>query len=173
MDDPVLIRLLDEARLAQAHRDEERRRLLAGVAAESATFVGTLVDLAEGRAHVSLRTRGGRVHAGVIELVAGDFVVVEGGAGQLWCRFSAIAGIRVGAGSAPASGARSGLDLLLVDALALLVEDRPRIALELQSGESLAGELAGVGVDVLTLHLDGGVALYVSSESLDGILRSG
>jgi hypothetical protein len=171
--DPLLVRLTDAARLADARREEGRRRLLAGIATESATLAGTLVDLAEAGAPVSLRARGGRVHAGAVVLVGGDFTVIESGAGQFWCRFSAVAAVRVAAGSAAAMGARVGADLQLHDALALLVDDRPRLAFDLVSGEVVAGALVAVGADVITVALDGGDVLYVPSGSLEGILRSG
>jgi hypothetical protein len=173
MHDPLLVRLTDAARLADARGEAERRSLLAGVATESATFVGALVDLGESAAPVSVRTRAGRLHVGSIVLVGLDFAVVEGAGGQLWCPLSAIAGVRVVAGSPPATGARVGTDLGLADALALLVEDHPRVVLELSSGEAVAGVLLAVGVDVLTLRSEGGDVLYVPSVSLGGILRSG
>jgi hypothetical protein len=168
-----LVRLLDEARLGDARLEEDRRRFLVDVAAESATFIGTLVDMAESGVSVTVRTRAGRVHVGAIGLVGGDFAVLEGGAGQLWCRFDAMVSIRVSVGSPPASGVRVGLDLRLIDALALIVDDGPRIAVDSPVGESVAGQLVAVGTDVVTLRLDGGDVLYVPSASVDAVLRSG
>jgi hypothetical protein len=173
VDDPVLRRLIDESRVAEAHHDDERRRFATGLATESATFIGALVDLAATGESVSVRLRSGRLHVGVVALVGGDFAVVAGSAGQVWCRHRAIAAIRVGAGAPLASGARSGLDLLFVDALALLVDDRPWLSLDLGSGEATSGELAAIGLDVITLRLEGGGTFYVPSDSLDAIFRSG
>jgi hypothetical protein len=169
----MLRRLIDESRLVEAHDDDERRHFAAGLAAESATFVGALVDLTATGERVSVRLRSRRSQVGSVALVGGDFAVVVGSAGQLWCRYRAIDAIRVGSGAPVASGSRAGLDLLLVDALALLVADRPRLSLDLLSGEAIAGELAGVGADVITLRLEGGDTLYVPSDSLDAIFRSG
>ncbi|MGD9796761.1 MAG: hypothetical protein AB7H43_02235 [Acidimicrobiia bacterium] len=170
--DPLLVRLLDEARLAHVRASDDRRHVLAGVAAASATLVGTLADLADAGRPLTVRTRGGRRHAGSLVLVGLDFAVVEGAAGQLWCPLRAMAGVAAG-GSPVTAGAGSAADLVLVDALALLAETEPRVAVDLSSGEAVAGELAGVGVDVVRLRLDGGASLYVPSDSLDGLLRSG
>jgi hypothetical protein len=171
--DPLLVRLLDEARLAESSRDDDHRRALEGVAAASATFAGALVDLGEAGTPVVVRTRGGRVARAQVSLVGGDFVVLQGEGGQLWCRLAAIVSVRVPSGTPVATGDRDGVDVLLVDALALLADDRPRVTLDAGAGSGTSGELVAAGADVVTLRLDGGDSLYVPSSSVDAVLRSG
>lgn len=170
------MRLLDDARAEERGAEREHERFLRQAAEDSARLAGTLVDLAERGSVVSLRTSAGRAHHGQVRLVGSDFCVVATDAGDVWLAFSALCTVRPHTGErhAPATGDRAAVDLLLVEALARIAADRPRVVL-VAGGDVVSGELAAVGEDVVTLRLDGeGRAVcYVSMPAVGEVLRSG
>ena len=167
-----LLRLLDEARADERSGARERERRLRQAAEEGALLAGTLVDLAEHGTGVTVRTAAGRTHHGPVRLVAGDFVVV----GEAWVALRAVTTVRPDPAlrHEPAAGDRPTVDLRLVEALARVAGERPRLALVLRGGEVVAGELRSVGADVVTLRLDGASGTsYVSASAIEEVLRSG
>jgi hypothetical protein len=172
-----LLRLLDDARADDRGASRGRERLLRQTAEEGARLAGTLVDLAERGSGVTIRTESGRAHHGVVRLVATDFCVVAAEAADVWLALGAMTTIRPHPGErhTPATGERAAIDLLLVEALARVMSERPRLALVTAGGETLAGELRAVGEDVLTLRLDGDPRslCYVSASAVREVLRSG
>jgi hypothetical protein len=172
-----LLRLLDDARADERVASRGRERMLRQVAEDSARLAGTLLDLAERGSTVTIRTTAARAHHGTIRLVATDFCVVATEAGDVWLALDGITVVRPHPTErhAPATGDRPSRDLLLVEALARISPERPRVALVTEGGESTAGELRAVGEDVLTLRLDGGptALCYVSSSAVREVLRSG
>lgn len=167
--DPFL-RLLDDARADERSAARIRERLLRQAAEEGASLGGTLLDLAESGAPVTIRTTVGRTFTGVLELVADDFVVVGS---DCWLATVAVATVRPGPGAGAAAGDRAAADLTLLDALALVAADRPRAAFVVEGGDTVAGELLAVGSDVVTVRLDGAGVTYVSSAAIRAVLRSG
>jgi hypothetical protein len=172
-----LLRLLDDARADERSAARQQERTLRQVAEEGAWLAGTLVDLAEQASAITVRTTTGRSHHGVIRLVATDFCVLGAAAGDVWLAVEAVATIRPHPEErhAAATGNRAVIDLLLVEALARVAPERPRVAMVLVGGEAIAGELRAVGTDVVTLRLDGdpqGVC-YVSAASIREVFRSG
>lgn len=164
--------LLDAARADALAGARDRARSLARQAEVSATFAGTLLDLAEHGAAVSLTCAGGRRVDGTIRAIGVGLVVVDDRAGDVvGVQLGAIALVRPAPGTtaASATGARSpALDLTLGELLARLVEDRPEVAMALVTGDVVAGELLAVGEDVATVRVApgaGGVA-YVSLSSV-------
>lgn len=147
------------------------------VAEEGASLVGALLDLAERRSTVTVRSASGRTHTGTLVLVAVDFVVLRTGQGDRWLMLQGLNSVRPDPGEQhrSASGDRSAADLLLVEALGRIAPDRPRLAFVLDGGELLAGELEAVGADVVTVRLDGrpNQIAYVSGRSLREVFRSG
>jgi hypothetical protein len=172
-----LLRLLDDARADERGASRGRERVLRQAAEEGARLTGALVDLAERGSTVTVRTQAGRSHHGAVRLVAGDFCVVGTEAGDVWLAFEAVTTVRPTPDErhTPPTGDRTALDLLLVEALARVAPERPRVAFVLVGGETVAGELRAVGEDVVTLRLDGdprGVC-YVSASAIREVLRSG
>lgn len=167
-----LLRLLDDARADERGDARARERHLRHVAEEGAHLDGTLVDLAEHGTSVTVRTTSGRSHHGQVLLVGADFCVV----GEAWIARRAITTVRLDPAQRhePAVGNRPTVDLLLVEALARIAFERPRVAVVTDGGELVAGELRSVGADVVTLRLDGDQGTcYVSASAIGEVLRSG
>jgi hypothetical protein len=171
-----LDRFLDEARLAEAARARQQERWLRQVDEEGASLVGVLVDLAEGGGAVALETVVG-VHRGCIHVVAHDFCILRSERGEVWVAYDSLSVVRpdVAARQAIASGNRVAADLQLVDGLAALLAERPRLTLLLEAGRRVTGTLVGVGLDVISVRLEGETApvAYVPVASLRVVLRSG
>jgi hypothetical protein len=172
-----LLRLLDDARADEHGRSRERERHLRRAAEEGARLDGSLVDLAEAGSTVTVRTDCGRMHLGTVLLVARDFCVVAAEHGHVWIALRAITSVRpqVGVRHREATGDRLAVDLLLVEALARVAAERPRLAMVLSGGELVAGELRAVGHDVVTVALEGdpGSVCYVSASAIRTVFRSG
>lgn len=172
-----LLRLLDDARADERGASRTRERELRQAAEEGARFAGTLLDLAERGSAVTLRTATGRSHHGFVRLVASDFCVLGGSSGDVWLAIDGLVTIRPHPGErhAPATGDRTAIDLLLVEALARAATDRPRVAVVTRGGDAVAGELRAVGADVVTIRLDGDprALCYVAAAAIYEVLRSG
>jgi len=162
-------------RVRDAAAARNRERWLRQQASEAATWVGALVDLAE-RHHPASLLVGGHWLGGRIASVAADFAILEDAGGRPLLvalhHVSAVraegsaagAGPAAGVGSAAGAGSAAGvgsaatgdrepaLRLTMADALSALGADRAAVALTLAGGQTVRGELAGVGADVLTLR---------------------
>jgi hypothetical protein len=177
--DDLLQRLLDDSRADAGRDSRRRRRVLEALAEESAHLQGTLVDLCERDASLTVRTIDGQNRRGTIRLVATDFVVLATDAGDAWIALRAVEHVRPSPDElhTPATGDRRAHDLLFAEALARVAPDRPEIAVHGASGDAVLGRLRSAGSDLLTLELDGpGRPLcYVSLGSVlsVGFLRSG
>lgn len=174
-DHDPLVRLLDEARASDAGATRGRERWLQRQAEEGATLAGSLLDLAERRSLLALRTSSGRVSRGAVVAVGSDFVALGTPGSPTTCvRLAAITTVRPSGAErhAAATGKRPPpLDLLLVEVLAGLAPVRPRVAL-VAGGEMVAGELWSVGADVVTLRLDGepDSVCYVAATAIGEVL---
>lgn len=171
--------LLDEAK-ADAHAQARaRERWLRRQAAESATFIGALLDLAESGTAVSVSTVGGRRHDGEVVGLGVDAVVLGDRGEHVVVRMPAITMVRPRPGSGagvPGGDRPAALDLTFVELLARLVDDAPEVAASLVTGEVLAGTLLAVGVDVLSIRLApgaDGIAYCPPSALSSARLRSG
>ena len=172
--DPLTL-LLDEARAADTSATRARERSLVRQAEEGATFRGTLLDLAEQQAQVTVRTTAGRVSRGALLAVGTDFAALRADdRGAVCVRLGAVASVRIQAGfrQEGAAGDRSSpLDLLLVDVLARLVQDRARVGL-VSGADVVSGVLRTVGADVVTLRLDGEPpgTCYLAAAAIDAVV---
>ena len=167
MDDDGFLASLDhvvaDAVAEEAARERSQTRVLRQIAEEEATFAGVALDLAERSASVVARTSSGRVHRGRVLAVGRDFVVLRDGAGPpAVLAMSALSSLRPQPGSASvdtAGGRGAPLAVGLAALLVGLAAERPRVQVSAVGDEPLAGQLRSVGVDVLTVRLDGDTGL--------------
>jgi hypothetical protein len=148
-----------EQRTVSAAGSRSRERSLREQAAASATWAGTLVDLAERGAPVTAvigqdRRSGRIVGVGqdffVLDTRSGRHVlVVLGAVDALWPDQTASP---LPAG--PAGDRGGAIDLTMMMALALLAEERAPICLTTTSGIDTAGDLLAAGEDVLTVRTE-------------------
>ena len=179
MHGPVWERLLDEARADDQTQTRIRERWLRRQATESATLLGTLVDLAESATAVTVWLRGGRRHDGRPVGIGNDFVVLRDRGEHVTIRLAAVSVVRPQPGQVAraATGDRAAaLDLGLTELLSRLVDDQPEVAVVVGEHDAMAGTLLAVGADVLTIRVapgDDGVA-YCSAEAVSSVrFRSG
>jgi hypothetical protein len=169
--------LTDDARLQQAIADRAADRSLRDRAAEAATFVGTLHDLAERGAGVGLTTVSGRQHRGVLLGLATDHVVLGLPAGgQVLVALASVATARPDPTlrATAARGERDAAhDLLLVERCAVWTEDRPAVAVAVVGApDLLRGRLEAVGEDVVTVVPDGSrQPVYVAATAIEAVAR--
>lgn len=163
MDDDFL-RALDhlvaDAVAEEAARERSQERVLRSVAAAEASFAGVALDLAEQAVTVVARSSAGRQHRGRVLAVGRDFVVLRDGAKPpVFLALAALSSLRPQPGwseGSDASGGRAApLDVSLGALLAGLAGDRPRVQVVAAGDEPVAGELRSVGLDVLSVRLDG------------------
>jgi hypothetical protein len=154
----------------EAARSRARAYWLQRQAGEEGTFAGVLADLAERGRGVVVHLRNGRRHHGRAVLIGADFVAVRTEQHRdVLLALGAVASVRTRAGDPPTLGDRPVVaDLQLVEALAVLAEDRTRVIVRGDdAADAVHGELRGVGRDVATVRLDGaGGTAYVALASV-------
>lgn len=164
--------LLDTTRADAGAADRSRARWLARQAEESATLVGTLIDLAEHGHALAMSCIGGRRVDGAVRAIGTDVVVVDDRAGDVVAvRLAAIALVRPAPDVAAvvAAGARTpALDITFAELLGRTVDDRPEVSVALVTGGVVGGVLVAVGVDVATVRVadDAGGLAYVALSSV-------
>lgn len=149
------VRLLDDARQADAVTERSRRRLLLDAHAQDGTFRGSLEGLAEDERTVVLHTTVGRRVQGRVEALAADHVTLVSDHGTTWVRLASVTVLRVPDGSVvrPDGGERAPRSpVALADALRELVEDRAEVDLVLVGGGLLRGTAVAAGRDLLTVR---------------------
>lgn len=155
--------IVADAVAEEAARDRSRERVLRQIAEEEATFLGVALDLAERGATVVARTSSGRIHRGQVLAVGRDFVVLrDSGGPPAFLAVASMSSLRPQPGSASvdtAGGRAAPLDVGLAALLVGLATERPRVQVSAVGDEPVAGELRSVGLDVLTLRLDGDAGL--------------
>jgi hypothetical protein len=151
--------LLETERERTAAVDRGRRRRLRDQAAEESTLAGTLRDAAEAGTAIALRTTAGRSHHGTVSGVGVDFCALRQASGRwVYVAWEAIASVRVEAGfrSGDAGTRLAAEDRSLVEVLAYLAPDRPRVTVGIgNTNEPVVGDLRAVGEDIATIRLDG------------------
>lgn len=151
----------DDARRTEAQRGRQQLHDNAVVAGLSGSFHGSLVELAEIGTPIVLITRGGLHHRGAIVAVGSDVVALAPDAGgkRILISIRAIEAVRGRA--APKN--RTADDSATGPSLAILLDefaqDRARVALTTAGGHQLMGTLVAVGIDQVTLRLDGNIDL--------------
>jgi hypothetical protein len=171
--------LLDDARADDLASARSKERWLRRQATESATVAGTLLDLAERGAPVSIGVVGGRRHDGTVLAIGTDVVLLAERNDRVAIPVASIATFRPvpGAGGRAATGDRPpAVDVGFVELLARVVDDQPDVAISLVTGEVVSGRLLAVGADVVSVRVaagDDGVA-YCSASAVSSVrLHSG
>ena len=155
--DKQLNDLTDDARRTEAARERLNRSDRALAAALSGTFAGTLTELAETQAPVSVLTRSGNSIRGTVLALGPDVVVMAPAEGQnriLVRRLAIEALVEQGPGhDRQVDAISSGPELAeLLDEYSV---DQDRLAVTMSTGNRLMGAVQRVGIDQMTLRLDG------------------
>jgi hypothetical protein len=172
-------RLLDEARAGSMAAARTRERWLRRQATETATLVGTLLDLAEHGTSVSVATTAGRRHDGRIVAIGPDLVALSDRDAVVAVRIDAIAIVRPqpGATAGAATGDRpAALDLLFTELLGRLAGDGFEVSIAFAGGDPVSGVLVAAGDDVATQRVAPGAdgLVYASLASTTSVrFRSG
>lgn len=153
-DDPLraLQRWVADGQVDEAARARSRRRWLENAATRAATLGGVLLDLAERRRPVIVRTLAGHRVAGPIIAVGADFVgVADARLGDTLMPTTRIATVQPApSDDLPAGDRRHDVVLAFGDALMELAAERPEVMVGV-GDETLRGELRTASTEVVTL----------------------
>jgi hypothetical protein len=153
-DDPLaaLQRWVADGQVDEAARARSRRRWLENAATEEATLGGVLLDLAERRRPVTVRTLAGHRITGPIIAVGADFIAVaDARLGDTLMPTTRIATVQPAPGDdLPAGDRRHDVVLTFGDALMELAAERPEVMVGV-GDEALRGELRTASTEVVTL----------------------
>lgn len=171
-----LTSLIDEERTSAIRRQRDREHGLHHQAQMQASIMGTLIDLGEQAAQLTIHTKSGNTHHGEIGTVGRDFFSLRLRSDAiLYCHISNLSSIRPQSNSThgPALGNReTNVDLLFSELLSLASEEKPLVTIITSGGEQIGGHLYSVGTDVVTIQLHGAdpAVCYVSLDSLAELL---
>ena len=139
-------------RAADAARSRLLERSLRDQAVSSASWAGTLVDLAEASSPVTLCVGAARL-TGTLQAVGTDFCVLKGARHPVLVRIARIAAVWPEATTqAPAGGRFPSLELSMAAALSMLAEERAPVTVKLVGEHQVSGDLLAVGEDVITVR---------------------
>jgi hypothetical protein len=148
-----------DARVDEAARARARERWLRRQAEDETALAGVLADLRDGAVPVTVGTRSGGLHAGVVRVVGADFVALGSTTGrgpEVVVALTALASVRTRPGVAAVLGDRPvEAAIRLVDVVTGLAEEREALQVVTASGDVVDGVVAGVGQDVLTVRSTG------------------
>lgn len=156
--DPLagLNRWVAEGSVDAAARARARQKWLERQAAEEATVMGVLADLAERGGALTLTTMTGYRSRGTAAAIGADFVIIrEKRLGDVIVPVRKLATVRAAPGdNAPTGDRPVAFELMLADALVELAADRPTVVAAV-GNEEIRGELKSAGFDVTAIELDG------------------
>lgn len=177
--DRRLERWAAEARVDEAARARARERWLRRQAEEDATVAGVLADMLDAATPVTVHTRGGHTHAGVVRAVGVDFLAlgpVDRRAGQVVLPLAAVGSVRSRAGAPVVVGDRPAVgSTRLQDVLAGLGVDGTHVRVMTVDGETLSGVVRSVGRDVVVLATghEPAATAYVPSGAISAVALGG
>lgn len=167
--DDAHVRFLDEVTQEAAVRRRAAQQGLQDRASESATWIGTLRDLAERRTPVVVQLQGGRCHRGCLTAVSGDHVVL-GGQPTVVIALHAIGLIRASRGARgtlPQGDRRAADERTLLETLVELLPLDPVVHLGTRGpAEPLRGTVVRVGEDLVSLRTEDGAAVVVPAAAV-------
>jgi hypothetical protein len=146
-----------EARVDEAARSRARERWMRQQAIEETHFIGVLADLAERGRPVLVHSTSGRRHRGLITALGVDFVALRTETStEVLVHSGAVAAVRTQPREGAAmSGRMVDLDMTFRDAIEALAGERSRVLVATAAHDTFAGDLDSVGIDVVTLRIDG------------------
>jgi hypothetical protein len=173
----VLARSLErwaaEARVDEAAGARARQRWLRIQAEESASILGTLVDLAERGRPVTLDVGDHHIRGRIVG-VGADFLAVRSDRGQdVLVRTGAVEVVRAEPGATSVIGDRAVLvEVDLHAVVGPLAADRPEVLIRTRSGQAVRGEVRSAGTDVVRLRVDGDppAAVWVPLAAVDVVV---
>jgi hypothetical protein len=169
--------LLGRARSESEFGERQSRRWQSQVDEESATWEGTLLDLAEAQSQVALdTTRGTRIVGQLIGVGTDVLVVRRSGSPDLWVRLSTVATAGILERSPKARGSRIAPAATIHGMLFDAAGYRPNVSLILRGvPTALSGVLMSCGADVCTVRTDGDVrrSVLVHLASIDEVTIHG
>jgi hypothetical protein len=156
--DGALDRWMAELRAHDAAVGRGRVGSLERQAAEAATLLGVVVDLAERARPVLIDLATGRRHRGEITLVGHDMCAIRGAEGRATLVATwAITAVRPLPGETPITGDREVRSpATFATTVAAACEPGTHVAVWCIGTEVLTGEVQSVGHDVIALRLDAG-----------------
>ena len=158
MDLDRLDALLADAVAEAAGAERASTRMLREAAEQEATFIGSLVDIAERGGSVVVRAGASRSHRGKVRAVGRDFVILQEGDGApALLALGSIASVREVdvTGHDTAGQRRAPVGASLRTLLARLAAERPLVQVRCAGDDvALLGALRAVGADVVTLRLE-------------------
>ena len=172
--DAQLHTLADDERRAQAIAARRRRSDRRAAAELSGTFLGTLTELAETMAVVTVLTRTGSSFRGQITTLAPDMIVLLVGEGvQVLVRHGAIEGLREFGSGHDRTIESIAHGPQLADMLDSYSGENRRVSLTLSRGNSVVGRISRVGLDQVVLTLDGdGETMTIPVSAIDQVVVS-
>lgn len=145
---------IDELRLQEIRSSREAARWHEQIAEESATWLATILDLAEARSWCEITTRGGRTHTATISAVGSDVLLLDlTRAGQLLVSLAAVTSLSARGRGIPARTDRAVDASSMHAALTDLAGMRREVGVVTASGSRFAGQLRSVGIDVLSIQI--------------------
>lgn len=175
--DDEYVALTDAAGHAEAVAARARRHERLAAAAGTASWLGTLRDLAERGVRVAVGTRSARTVSGWLIGLSTDHLVLALPADErLHLRLAAVRFVRPEPGPvAPAAmGDRAApAEITVEDVLDAAAERGDPVVLHLRDVEDpVRGSLLGLGDDVATVRLEGpvGQAVYLPLEAIDAVV---
>jgi hypothetical protein len=144
-----------EARVDEAARARSREWWLRRQAEEESTVTGVLADLREAGVAVTVHTRTGGRHSGVVRALGADFVALAVAAtGQdVVVALAALSSVRTPPGVPLVTGDRAVVATPhLVDVVAHLASEREQVRIVTGGGEAVTGVVRWVGGDVAVVR---------------------
>lgn len=173
--DRELQALADEERRAskaRARLQRADRKIMDGL---SGSFVGTLIEIAETHAPVTVLTRTEAAVRGTIATVGTNVVAIRtaGSSSEVLIRIGAIEGLLESGSGHNRSNSTTSTGPTFAELLDRYSETNERIAATTTSGNTVMGTVQRVGEDQVVLSLDGsGDTLTVPTSAIDQVVTS-
>jgi hypothetical protein len=160
--------------VADAANDERNAiRWSSTINEETATWIGTWLNLAETEELVSFSTCVGSRHTLKIAMVGSDVVVgTEASGSTIFVALSAVETLQIST-RRPAAGDREVDGIGMQSLLFQIAGERPEVSVRTFSGSMLTGVLLNVGADVLSIRSETGAVTALPISRVAEVVRYG